>query len=178
MKFERTNFADLVIVHSQPHRDERGYFTRTFCEKEFAAAGLKAHFPQTSLSFSARAGTVRGMHFQKGPFAETKLVRCSKGAVFDVVVDLRKGEPTFRKWRGFELSAHNGTGLYVPEGFAHGFQTLTDETEVTYAITPAFVPGVADGVRWSDPAIDIRWPRPISVISERDCTWPLVSEQS
>lgn len=174
MRFERTAFAGLVVVHPERHIDERGYFVRIFCEGEFAREDLQTRFPQTSLSFNVRAGTVRGMHYQHAPHAETKLLRCTRGAIFDVVVDLRSDEPTFRKWCGFELSAENGIALYIPEGFAHGFQTLVGETEVAYAITPSFVPGAAAGLRWYDPAIDIRWPQPISVISERDGAWPLL----
>ena len=174
MRFERTAFAGLVAVHNERHIDERGYFVRTFCIEEFAREGLKAGFPQMSLSFNAKAGTVRGMHYQHDPHAETKLVRCARGAIFDVVVDLRPDEPTFRQWCGFELSAENGIALYVPEGFAHGFQTLRDETEVAYAVTPSFVPGAGVGLRWDDPAINVRWPQPISVISERDSAWPFL----
>lgn len=174
MRFERTAFAGLVVVHPERHVDERGYFARIFCEEEFAREGLEGRFPQMSLSFNAKAGTVRGMHYQRAPHAETKLVRCTRGAIFDVVVDLRPDQPTFRRWRGFELSAMNGVALYIPEGFAHGYQTLVDETELTYAITPFFVPDFGAGLRWDDPAIDIQWLQPISVISERDGAWPLL----
>jgi dTDP-4-dehydrorhamnose 3,5-epimerase len=174
VRFERTAFAGLVAVHPERRADERGYFARTFCVEEFARESLKTGFPQMSLSFNAKAGTVRGMHYQRDPHAETKLVRCARGAILDVVVDLRPDEPTFRQWCGFELSAKNGIALYIPEGFAHGFQTLTDETEVAYAITPSFVPGAGVGLRWDDPAINVRWPQPISVISERDGAWPLL----
>jgi len=174
VKFERTGFAGLVLVHAERHVDERGFFARTFCEDEFAREGLEARFPQTSISFNTKAGTVRGMHYHRAPHAETKLMRCTRGAIFDIVVDLRPGEPTFRKWFGFRFSAENGIALYIPAGFAHGFQTLEHDTELVYAITPSFVPGVAEGFRWNDPAMDIRWPQPISVISDRDRTWPLL----
>ena len=173
MRFEQTDFAGLVLVHPDRRVDARGYFARTFCEEEFGRAGLATRFAQTSLSFNAKAGTVRGMHFQREPRAETKLVRCARGAIHDIVVDLRPSEPTFRRWRGFDLSAENGVALYIPEGFAHGFQTRADESEVHYAITPAYAPGAEAGARWDDPAFDIRWPAPVTVISERDGCWPL-----
>jgi len=175
VRFESTDLAGLVVVHPERHVDERGFFVRTFCEAEFAGEKLETRFPQTSLSFNARAGTVRGMHYQRSPHAEIKLVRCSRGAVHDVVVDLRPDEPTFLQWRGFDLSAENGVALYIPEGFAHGFQTLVDETEVSYLITPSFVTGRSAGVRWNDPKIAINWPLPISVISDNDTMWPLLT---
>ena len=174
MKFERTRFSGLVLVHSERSADERGHFARLFCEDEFAREGLQMRFPQTSVSFNLKAGTIRGMHFQRSPHAEIKLIRCSRGAIFDVLVDLRPEEPTFCHWQGFELSAENNLAVYVPRGFAHGFQTLIDESEVTYAITPSFVSGFGGGVRWDDPAIDILWPLPVSVISERDNAWPRI----
>jgi dTDP-4-dehydrorhamnose 3,5-epimerase len=149
-----------------------------FCEEQFAAVGLESHFPQTSLSFNSRAGTVRGLHFQPVPHSETKLVRCTRGQIFDVVVDLRRDEPTFLQWCGFELSADNGNALYIPAGFAHGFQTIVDESDVLYAITPPFSPGREAGVRWNDPAIQVRWPLPISVISDRDQAWPAIATQT
>lgn len=172
MKFERTDIAGLVLVHPERHADERGYFVRTVCESELAEEGLISHFPQSSLSFNAKAGTVRGMHYQVAPNAETKLVRCARGKIFDVVVDLRANERTYLQCRAFELSAENGIALYIPEGLAHGFQTLADDSEVSYSITPSFVPGYSRGVCWDDPAINVRWPQPISVISRRDETWP------
>lgn len=176
MKFERTSFSGVLIVRQERNNDERGYFTRLICEEEFAREGLQTRFSQTSLSFNCKAGTVRGMHFQHAPHAETKLVRCSRGAIFDVVVDLRPEKPTFCQWQGFELSAENGVALYVPEGLAHGFQTLVDDSEVTYAITSPFVPGYGAGVRWDDPAINVRWPLPIATIAERDRSWPLIDK--
>lgn len=174
MRFEPTGIAGLVLVRPERHADERGHFARTFCEEEFAAAGLATRFPQSSLSHNVRAGTVRGLHFQREPHAETKLVRCAQGAIVDVVVDLRADQPTYRHWRAFDLSAANGHALYIPEGLAHGFQTLADETEVAYAITPSFVPGAGAGIRPDDPALAIRWPRPVTVVSDRDRAWPLL----
>lgn len=174
MRFEQTDMAGLFVVRPTRNVDERGYFARTFCADSFAREGLESLFPQSSLSFNARTGTVRGMHFQRAPNAETKLVRCTRGRIFDVVVDLRQEQPTYLQWRGFELSPDNGDALYIPEGFAHGFQTLEDNSEVAYAITPSFTPGFGDGVRWNDPDINVTWPLAISVISDRDEAWPLV----
>lgn len=176
MRFEPTELAGVVVVQPERHHDERGFFSRVFCEEEFARNGLPVRFPQTSVSFNAKAGTVRGMHFQREPHAEAKLVRCTRGAIYDVVVDLRPGQPTFGRWCGFELTPANGIALFIPEGFAHGFQALEDESELLYAITPSHVPGVGAGVRWDDPAIGVRWPQPVTVMSDKDRTWPLLKE--
>jgi dTDP-4-dehydrorhamnose 3,5-epimerase len=178
MHFEPTGFANLVVVKQERHQDERGYFSRTFCADEFGARGLISHFPQSNLAYNQTRGTVRGMHYQRVPHAETKLVRCARGAILDVVVDLRPDQPTYLRWEGFELTAGNGAALYIPAGFAHGYQTLADETEVAYAITPAFVPGFGCGLRFDDPAIDVRWPLPVTIISDKDRTWPLVAEEA
>ena len=175
MKFAPTELRDAVLIEMEKHRDDRGFFARTMCVEEFAQAGLETAYPQSSQSYNARAGTLRGMHFQKAPHAETKLVRCVRGAVHDVIIDLRPDSPTHMRWQGFDLSAENGLSLYIPKGFAHGFQTLVDETDVLYQISYAYVPGVGCGVRYDDPAFGIAWPLPVSVISERDRTWPLVS---
>lgn len=175
MRFERTDLAGLVLVRPVRHRDERGYFVRTFSADAFAAEGLRADFVQRSLSWNERAGTVRGMHFQRAPHGETKLVRCARGAIHDVVVDLRPDEPTYLAWRGFQLTAENGDALYIPDGFAHGFQALADDTEVDYAISPAYVPEAGAGFRYDDPAIDVRWPLPVGVISAKDTAWPLLA---
>jgi dTDP-4-dehydrorhamnose 3,5-epimerase len=174
MFFDAPDLPGLLVVRPERHEDERGFFTRTFCRDTFAARGLVPDFPQTSISNNRRAGTVRGMHFQRAPHGETKLVRCQRGAIHDVVVDLRPDQPTYLQSRGFDLSAENGLALYIPDGFAHGFQTLVDNTEVFYAITPAFVPGAGTGIRFDDPAITIRWPLPVSVISDKDRAWPLI----
>jgi len=174
MRFERTGFAGLIAVFPERLADERGYFVRTFCEEEFAREGLETRFPQASFSFNVKAGTVRGMHYQRAPHAETKLVRCTRGAIFDVVVDLRPDEPTFRQWTSFILSAENGIAIYIPGGFAHGFQTIAEQTEVAYAITPSFMPGAGTGLRWDDPAIGIHWPQSMSSISDRDGAWPFL----
>ncbi len=153
-------------------RDSRGYFMRTFCAETFAARGLEASFVQHSTSFSARRGTVRGMHFQRAPHEEVKIVRCLRGAILDIIVDLRTASPTFCTWQGFELTADNEQQLYVPKGFAHGFQTLTDDALVSYLISTPYAPEAAAGVRHDDPAFGIAWPLPISEINDKDLHWP------
>jgi dTDP-4-dehydrorhamnose 3,5-epimerase len=148
--------------------DERGAFARRFCADEFRAHGLESDLVQRSISFNARAGTLRGMHFQAPPHLEAKLVRCARGAIFDVLVDLREGSLTYGQWYGEELSAENHLMLYIPKGFAHGFQALVDNSEVDYEITPAYVPGAGAGFRFDDPALAIPWPLPVTNISEGD----------
>jgi len=172
MLFRPLDLAGAVLVEPVRLADERGFFARVFCEEEFAAAGLPTRFPQCNVSFNASKGTVRGMHFQCAPYEDPKLVRCSRGAIFDVIVDLRPGSPTHLRSVGVELTEENGLALYVPPGFAHGFQTLADGTEVFYQMGEVYVPDLARGIRWDDPAIDVRWPLPVAVISERDRTYP------
>lgn len=169
--FRETPIAGLWKVLPEPRPDERGHFTRTFCADEFAAQGLPQVFEQSSLSHNTRTGTLRGMHFQPDPHAEAKFVRCVRGSVFDVAVDLREGSPTRGQWYGETLSADNGVGLYIPPGLAHGFQTLEADTDVLYQITPAYRPGFAAGVRWNDPALGIDWPIKEPFLSERDATY-------
>ena len=152
--------------------DERGAFARRFCTDEFLALGLETDLVQRSISFNARAGTLRGMHFQAPPHLEAKIVRCTRGAIFDVLVDLRQGSPTYGHWHGEELTADNRVALYIPKGFAHGFQSLIDNTEVDYEITPAYVPGSAAGFRFDDPALAIDWPVADVIISPRDEALP------
>ncbi|MCW2396656.1 dTDP-4-dehydrorhamnose 3,5-epimerase [Sphingobium sp. B8D3B] len=156
--------------------DERGYFARTFCEAEFAAHGLSERFEQSSLSRNLLAGTLRGMHYQAAPHAEAKFVRCVRGALMDVVVDVRPGSPTCGKWVAERLTADSGTGLYIAPGLAHGFQTLVDDTDMLYQITPAFRAGFGSGVRWNDPAFGIDWPLPNPILSDRDAAYPDWSE--
>jgi dTDP-4-dehydrorhamnose 3,5-epimerase len=156
----------------EPHRDERGYFARTWCRAEFEARGLNARLEQCSTSFNVSRGTLRGLHYQAEPYEEAKLVRCARGALYDLIVDLRPGSVSFRKWFAVELTASNLLMLYVPEGFAHGFQTLEDETEVLYQISESYRPEYARGVRWNDPAFDFRWPMDERVMSERDLSFP------
>lgn len=172
MRFEAIGLDGAWLVRQEPVQDERGYFARTFCVDEFGAHCLETVFPQHSVSHSSRKGTVRGMHFQKAPHAEVKLVRCLAGAIFDVIIDLRPGSPTFRRWQGFELTADNGLQLYIPKGFAHGFQTLTEDARINYLISEIYAPEAASGVRHDDPAFSIKWPLPVTSISEKDLRWP------
>ena len=171
MRFLKTDLAEAWLLEPEPIRDERGYFMRTFCARDFAERGLETHFVQHNRSFSARKGTLRGMHFQTAPHTEVKIVSCVAGAIYDVIVDLRPGSPTYRAWEGFELSADNGRQLYVPAGFAHGFQTLGDAAELNYLISAFYEPTAATGISYDDPRIGIRWPLPVTVISERDRSW-------
>lgn len=172
MRFHPTRLPDARLVEPEPAADERGFFARTFCAGEFAAQGLPTVFVQHNTSGNARRGTLRGLHFQRPPHAEAKVVTCLKGAIYDVIVDLRPASPTFGRWQGFELTAGNRRSLYVPEGFAHGFQTLADDTEVGYLMTAFYVPEAAAGYRWNDPLLAIAWPLAPTVLSEKDRTWP------
>jgi dTDP-4-dehydrorhamnose 3,5-epimerase len=168
VNFSATPLAGVMAIDMERIEDERGFFARTFCSDEFAARGLAASMSQCSVSFNALRGTLRGLHYQAAPHDEAKLVRCTAGAVFDVVVDLRGDSPTFRQWHGVELTAANHRALYIPTGCAHGFITLADHTEVFYMISVPYAPGAARGVRWNDPAFAIDWPLQPLVISDRD----------
>lgn len=172
MKFVPTPIAGVVRVEAEPHTDDRGLFARLHCPEEFAAAGIDFAPAQTSLSRNPKAGTLRGMHFQAAPHAEAKLVRVTRGRVFDVAVDLRPHSPTYRQWTGAELSAENLVGLYIGAGMAHGFLTLEPDTDVVYQIAPAYRPGHDAGVRWDDPAFGIAWPMAPVLISARDAGYP------
>lgn len=173
MIFTETDLQGAYVVDLERREDERGFFARAWCRNEFVEAGLSPDLVQCNISYNRRRATVRGMHYQLPPHAEVKLVRCTRGAVYDVIVDLREGSPTYRRWLGVELSAANGRALYVPEGFAHGYQTLADETETFYQVSAFYTPGAERGLRWNDPAIGIRWPLPDDpVISEKDRSWP------
>jgi dTDP-4-dehydrorhamnose 3,5-epimerase len=172
MRFTATEIPGVLVVEAEPHSDDRGAFARLHCPEEFAAAGHPFAPVQTSLSRNPAAGTLRGMHHQPAPHAETKLVRAVRGRVFDVAVDLRPESPAHRRWVGAELSAENQKGLFVPEGVAHGFLTLEDDTDVLYQISPAFVPGHEAGVRWDDPAFGIEWPAAPKLLSPRDAAYP------
>jgi dTDP-4-dehydrorhamnose 3,5-epimerase len=176
MRFRETELAGAFVVELSPHADERGFFARTFCEEEFAARGLPARFPQSNLSRNGRAGTLRGMHYNSAPHREAKLVRCTSGAIWDAIVDLRAGSPTRLRWLGLELTAESGDALFVPEGFAHGFLTLQDSTDVSYWMGRSYVAGAARGFRWDDPRIGIRWPRPPALLSGRDAGWAAFDE--
>jgi dTDP-4-dehydrorhamnose 3,5-epimerase len=171
MRFEPLPLVGAFVISPERHGDARGWFVRTFCRDTFVEQGLVGDFVQCSASFSTRRGTLRGMHFQRAPHAEVKLVRCTRGAIFDVLLDLRPGSATFRRWHGVELSAESGTALYVPSGFAHGYQSLTDGAEVFYQISERQVPHAADGVRWDDPAFGIEWPIRPPILSERDAVY-------
>ncbi len=172
MIFVETRLPGAWTVEPERLEDERGFFARTWCGREVAARGLNPTLVQCSISFNRRRGTLRGMHYQARPYAEAKLVRCTRGAVYDVIVDLRSGSSTFRQWLAVELTADNRRMLYVPEGMAHGFQTLEDETEVFYQVSEFYRPGYARGVRWDDPAFGIRWPEDERTISVRDRQYP------
>ncbi len=174
MIFNDTPLANSFLLYPNLRQDERGYFARTFCEEEFAAHGLPTAVRQCNVSFNRLKGTVRGMHFQRSPMVEAKLVRCSQGAIFDVIVDLRPTSSTYCQWYGTELTAENGHALFIPEGFAHGFQTLEDKSEVFYQMFALYSQEHADGVCWNDPVFGIKWPLSISSISERDRTFPLL----
>ena len=174
MKFIETELKDAVLIELEKRADERGFFARTFCATEFGAAGLETVFVQANHSRNRLGGTLRGMHFQRRPHAEVKVVRCVRGAIRDVIVDIRPESPTFGRWQGFDLDAEEGRMLYVPAGFAHGFQTLADHSEVAYRISHRYTPAAASGVRWDDPAFGIAWPRPVVGLSERDAAWPLL----
>ncbi len=178
VKFLPTELEGAYLLELERREDERGFFARTWCRDELADHGLVTDLAQCSISRNAVAGTLRGMHFQTSPHEEAKLVRCTKGAVFDVIVDLRPGSPTHAEWLGVELDAERGTALYVPKGFAHGFQTLVDGAELLYMISDPYVPEASSGVRWDDPAFGIEWP-PVDVrtLSDRDLSWPDVSHR-
>lgn len=173
MRFIETKLPGAYLIELEAMADERGFFARSYCREEFAAHGLKTDVCQCNVSFNSKKGTLRGMHFQRSPRAEAKLVRCTRGALYDVVIDLRPDSPTCCQWAGVELTADNHRSLYIPEGFAHGFQTLEDNTEVFYQMYESFSPEHADGVRWDDPAFNISWPLPSPVISEKDRSYPL-----
>ena len=172
MKMVPTPLQDAVLIEVERLEDERGFFARTFCQETFSRCQLKSIYVQASVSFNAKRGTLRGMHFQKAPHGETKLIRCTRGAIHDVIVDLRPESTSYLHWFGVELSFENHRALYVPEGFAHGFLTLQDESEVLYQMTDPFVAGAASGARWDDPAFGIEWPDTPLVMSERDRTYP------
>ncbi len=172
MIFRETEVPGVVLVELEKLTDERGFFARSFCESEFAAHGLHAAFVQANVSFNHRRGTLRGMHYQAEPRPEPKLVRCTRGAVFDVAVDLRPDSPTFCRWVSSELTEDNYRALYVPAGCAHGLLTLADNTEVSYLMGTAYDPDLARGVRWNDPAFGINWPLQPVVISAGDASYP------
>ncbi|GAA5534554.1 dTDP-4-dehydrorhamnose 3,5-epimerase [Deinococcus aluminii] len=174
MIFTETKLPGAFIIDLEVREDDRGGFARTFCREEFAAHGLKPDVVQANLSYNHRAGTLRGMHYQLPPAAETKLVRCTRGAILDVIVDLREDSPTYLQHVAVELTAENRRALYVPELFAHGYQALTDGAEVVYQVGEAYTPGFERGLRHDDPRLGLTWPLPVTVISPKDAAWPLL----
>ena len=176
MIFRETPLAGAWVLEPERFEDERGFFARTYCRREFEAHGLDPSIAQCSVSFNHWRGTLRGLHFQAAPHEEIKLVRVTRGAIWDVIVDVRPGSPTFKRHFGIILSAENRHELYIPKGMAHGFQTLEDETELFYQISEFYAPDFARGYRWDDPAFAIPWPEPVTVISEKDRNLPLFGE--
>jgi dTDP-4-dehydrorhamnose 3,5-epimerase len=173
MIFHETDIPGAFTIDLERREDERGFFARAWCVEEFAAHGLSTRLAQANLSFNRSAGILRGMHFQRAPHEEAKLVRCTRGAIFDVIVDLRPDSPAYRRWIGVELTAENRRALYVPEGCAHGYQTLADGTEALYLVSEAYAPDSEGGVRWDDPAFGIEWPHADNrSLSRKDAAWP------
>ncbi len=172
MIFTETKLKGAFILEIKQIADERGFFGRSWCRKEMEEHGLNGNVVQANTSFSKSKGTIRGLHYQKHPYEETKLMRCTKGAIYDVIIDLRKDSPTFLEWIGVELTENNYKMLYVPEGFAHGFITLADNSEVTYLVTQFYTPGAEAGIRFNDPQFNINWPVEVSTVSEKDKSHP------
>jgi dTDP-4-dehydrorhamnose 3,5-epimerase len=172
MIFTETKLQGACIIDIAPHHDERGFFSRSWCRREFEEHGLDSNLVQCNISYNKLKGTLRGMHLQLPPFGEAKLVRCTRGKILDVIIDLRSASPTYRQWLGVELSAENRSALFVPVGFAHGFQTLEDETEVFYQMSEFYSPECSRGLRWNDSAFGIQWPLPLSIISAKDAELP------
>jgi dTDP-4-dehydrorhamnose 3,5-epimerase len=174
MEFRATRLPGAYVLDLSLKSDDRGFFARTFCAREFEAHGLRPTVAQCNIAFNHVRGTIRGMHYQVDPSQESKLVRCTRGAILDVIVDLRPGSPTYLQHVAVELTDLNRRALYVPELFAHGYQTLTDDAEVTYQMGDFYAPGLDRGLRYDDPGLGITWPLPVSMISERDARWPLL----
>lgn len=176
MKFTPARLPGLWVIDLEPRADERGLFARTYCEREFAAQGLQTHWPQANTSWTKNRGMIRGLHFQAEPKPEIKVVRCTAGAIFDVAIDLRLASPTFGQWEAFELTSENRRSLYIPAGFAHGFQCLGDSCEVAYLMSENYFAELARGIRWNDPAIGIPWPVSEASVSARDAELPRLKE--
>ncbi|MEO0835855.1 MAG: dTDP-4-dehydrorhamnose 3,5-epimerase [Cyanobacteria bacterium J06642_3] len=174
MEFKETKLKGAYIISLEPRIDHRGFFSRTFCAEEFKAYNLKPAVAQCNLSFNYAKGTLRGMHYQISPATETKFIRCTKGAIYDVIVDMRPRSATYLQHIGVELSEENRLALYVPEMFAHGYQALTDNTEIIYQVSEFYTPNRERGIHYDDPNLGIRWPLPISEISDKDASWPLL----
>jgi dTDP-4-dehydrorhamnose 3,5-epimerase len=172
MIFTETTLKGAFLIEPERREDERGFFARTWCRREFASHGLQKQWVQCNISFNRQKGTLRGLHYQTPPYEEAKLIRCTRGAMYDVIIDLRADSSTFTRWVAVELTADDRRMLYIPEGFAHGFQTLTDDTEIFYQMSQFYAPEHASGVRWDDPALSIAWPADERTISERDRSYP------
>ena len=172
MIFTETKIAGAFIVELEPLLDDRGFFALSWSEREFARRGLESRLAECNVSFNRKKGTLRGMHYQQSPHGQAKLVRCTRGAIFDVIIDLRPDSATFRQWIGVELTADNHLALYIPKDFAHGFQTLTSESEILYHMSSPYVPDSGRGVRWDDPAFGIEWPDDVRLINSRDAAYP------
>lgn len=178
MKFHQTNLNDAWLIELEPRGDSRGHFARTMCHDEFSRHGLISDFVQQNMSYSAGRGTLRGLHYQRRPYAEAKLIRCLRGAIVDVIVDIREDSSSYLQHQLFELTDRNQQQLYVPPGFAHSFLTMSDDVEVSYLVSAPYHPASEDGLRYSDEALEISWPIPIAVLSEKDANWPLISERT
>ena len=176
MIFKKTNLEDAYVIELEKIEDERGFFARVWDSKKFLENNLNPNIVQCNISQSKLKGTIRGLHYQKNPFEENKLIRCTKGKIFDVLLDLRPKSKTFKKYGGFELSEDNHKMVYVPEGFAHGFQTLENNTEVFYQVSQFYTPNSENGIRWNDPAFKIKWPLKVTEISQKDQNWKLFKE--
>ena len=174
MKISETSLAGAYLIEPELLTDERGFFARTYCRTELARLDLDTWIEQCNISFNVKKGTLRGFHYQIAPHAETKIVRCTMGSMYDVIVDLRPGSRSLHQWIAVELNEHNRRMLYIPKGFAHGFQTLADNTEVFYQMSALYVPDAARGIRWDDPVLGVQWPLPSPTISEKDRTYPLL----
>lgn len=172
MLFEETKLSGVWIVTPQPLRDERGFFSRIVCGDEFAEHGLYNSWAQQNIAYNYKRGTLRGMHYQKGKAAEIKVVRCTRGGIFDVAVDMRNYSSTYLQWMGVELTADNHKMFYIPEGFAHGYITLTDDTEISYLVSAPYTPGQEAGIRYDDPQVAVQWPIEPQIISDKDKNWP------
>lgn len=178
MNFTELHLPGAYLIEPQRIGDDRGFFARVLCRDEFAAHGLNMDIVQANLSYTVDRGTLRGLHYQEEPYAEGKMVRCTRGAIYDVMVDVRSDSPTYLDWEGVELTEENRRMVYVPRGFAHGFLTLTDDCEVFYPVTASYAPDYERGLRYDDPALDIEWPAEVSVVSKKDQTWPLLQSPS
>ena len=176
MKFSKSSLPGVLVLELELREDERGFLARTYCETEFADQGLNTRWPQCNLTLTRKRGMIRGLHFQAQPKPEIKLIRCAAGAMFDVLVDVRRDSPSFGHWEGFELTSENHRTLYVPGGIAHGFQCLSDDCKVFYQMSEFYFPELARGLRWNDPQVGIKWPLTEGVLSERDRNLPLIGE--